>query len=133
MSQKNKNKNKKEVHVEDFSMPSDVANWTDHIIKKSIELGKQYQDFRYKRNDWKFQSNTELETFGLWLPHFVQAYEVDALKGELEFLQITNKSNLSHAPSLEHFFKSYNFFGNFVWPARISSKFLFVGLCDEVF
>ncbi len=119
----NKNKVKKEVFYEDFTMSSDIANWADHIVKKSIELGKQYQDFRYKRNDWKFQANSDLETFGLWLPHFIQAYEVDALKGELEFLQLTNKSNLSHAPSVEHFFKSYNFFNNFTWPARISSKF----------
>ena len=127
LNKNNKNKNKKnQPDYEAFSMPFDIQQYSDAIIKKSIELGKKLIDFKQKRNDWRYTSNQDLETFTQWLPYFQQAHDVDLLKGELDFIQLTNKHSISAAPSIDHFFKSYNFFNNTNWSARISSTILFI-------
>lgn len=127
---KDKNKKKNDAVYNYFTMPTNIAGYANEVLQKSIQLGKQYQEFRYKRNDWRYHSNENLETFSTWLPFFQQACDVDLLKGELEFLQLTSKYSLSQAPTIEHFFKSYNFFGQHEWPARFSSNIQFESLSN---
>lgn len=122
MSRKNKNQKQEAIPADALVLTNDLLIYSNSIIQKSISLGKHYQDFRQRRNDWRYMPNQDLEAFTQWLPIYQQAHDIDLLKGELEFNQLNSKSALSHAPSYETLFKSYYFFTGYSWPARFGGN-----------
>jgi hypothetical protein len=117
---KGKNNKQPEFTIPALS-PEQVRN-ADTILERSTWLGHEFQNFRYKRNDWRWVKNEHYDFFEEWLPYYVTACEVDLLAGKLGEIQVPQKE-LARAPSEEVFYKSYSFFKDYTWSARFASNY----------
>lgn len=116
MSKKQKNKqfNKKNNNLGNGpSLTNDLEGYFKHIEDKSYTLGKEFMQFRYKKNDWGYVRNESLEFFEEWLSYYINYCDVDILSGTSLQYQNAYYRELSRAPSEEHFYKQYNFFSSY--------------------
>jgi len=122
-NQKNKQKNNNKKWNEEIIpvLTPEQHRHAQLILERSIWLGKEYQAFRYKKNDFRWVKNNQYDFFEEWLPYYISACEVDLLAGKLAQNQVPQK-DLTRAPTEEIFFKSYDFFKDYNWPARFTSK-----------